>query len=97
MVEGEGRPPDEGITRRDALKRGAALAGAIAWATPVVQLVGIRPAMAHSPSPEFCHVHLTPTICLEFDQEVCACIDACEGDENCELNCLVGATIRGTC
>lgn len=36
----------EGLTRRELLKRGAALGGALAWATPAVQLVGMSRAMA---------------------------------------------------
>jgi len=39
-----------GLTRREALKRGAVVAGAL-WAVPVVQAVGIRPAYATQPSP----------------------------------------------
>src|SRR5688572_14686110 len=30
------------ITRRQALKRGAILGGALAWATPVVQVIGMK-------------------------------------------------------
>lgn len=40
-----------GLSRRDFLKRGAALGGAVVWATPVVQIVGMRPALAQDPSP----------------------------------------------
>jgi len=43
-----------GITRRQALKRGLAVGAALAWATPVVQAVGIRPAYAKAPS-SGCH------------------------------------------
>jgi hypothetical protein len=39
----------KGLTRREALKRGLAI-GAVAWAVPVVQAVGIRPAYAKAPS-----------------------------------------------
>lgn len=39
------------ISRRDFLKRGAALGGAIAWATPVVQTIGMRSALAQTASP----------------------------------------------
>ena len=39
------------ITRRDALRRGALLGGALTWSVPVVQLVGMKPAMAQVPSP----------------------------------------------
>lgn len=39
-----------GITRRDMLKKGT-LVGAVVWATPVIQTVGISRAMAAEPSP----------------------------------------------
>ena len=41
----------QGITRRDLLKRGAALGGAVVWATPVVQTLGMGRAFAQVPSP----------------------------------------------
>lgn len=41
----------EGISRREALKRGLKLTGAVIWATPVVQAVGMRPALAQTVSP----------------------------------------------
>ena len=43
--------PGEGITRREALKQGAKLTGAILWVTPVVQSVGMSPAFAQVTSP----------------------------------------------
>lgn len=39
------------ITRRDALKRGAVIGGALVWATPVVQAVGMGRAFARETSP----------------------------------------------
>jgi hypothetical protein len=44
------QPTSQGLTRRELLKRGAALGGALAWATPAVQLIGMNPAMAQVPS-----------------------------------------------
>lgn len=41
---------DTELSRRSFLKRGAVLGGAVAWATPVIQAVGMRPAMAAGPS-----------------------------------------------
>ena len=38
-----------GLTRRELLKRGAAVGGAL-WAVPVVQMIGMNPAMAAIPS-----------------------------------------------
>lgn len=38
------------ISRRDALKRGAAIGGTVLWATPIVQTVGMGRAMAQEPS-----------------------------------------------
>lgn len=40
-----------GLTRRDILKRGAAFGGALMWATPVVQVMGMSPAHARPVSP----------------------------------------------
>ena len=44
--------PETGITRRELLKRGAVLGGALVWATPVVQTIGMRAAFAQSTSPD---------------------------------------------
>ena len=43
---------ESGLTRREILKRGAVLGGALVWGTPVVQVIGMRPAMAQSTSPD---------------------------------------------
>lgn len=40
-----------GLTRRDILKRGAVFGGALVWATPIVQVVGMSPAHARPVSP----------------------------------------------
>ena len=40
-----------GISRRDAIKKGAIVGGAVVWATPVIQAIGITPAGAQIPSP----------------------------------------------
>ena len=43
---------EEGLTRREALKKGAILGGvAMAWTTPAVQIVGMSPALAATTSP----------------------------------------------
>ena len=42
---------EQGISRRDLLKRGAALGGAVVWATPVVQTLGMGRAYAQTTSP----------------------------------------------
>lgn len=47
MAENE----SQGISRRDLLKRGAALGGAVVWATPVVQTLGMGRAFANTASP----------------------------------------------
>jgi hypothetical protein len=56
---GENQSTTNGLTRRELLKRGAVLGGALAWATPAVQLIGMTPAMATHVS-ERC-------ICAKFD------------------------------
>ncbi|HVR33107.1 MAG TPA: hypothetical protein VMS74_10430 [Acidimicrobiia bacterium] len=40
-----------GLTRREMLKRGAIFGGAVIWATPVVQTVGMNRALAQEASP----------------------------------------------
>lgn len=40
----------QNLTRREALKRGAMTVGALTWATPAMQVVGISPAYAQEPS-----------------------------------------------
>lgn len=40
----------QSTTRRQALKRGAAVAGAAVWVTPVVQALRMSPASAARPS-----------------------------------------------
>ena len=41
---------DQGISRRDLLKRSAALGGAVVWVTPLVQIVGMGRAFAQTAS-----------------------------------------------
>jgi hypothetical protein len=41
----------QGIGRREALKRGAALGGAVVWATPVVQSISMSKAFGQAASP----------------------------------------------
>jgi hypothetical protein len=48
-----GTQESEGLTRRETLKRGLKL-GAVLWVTPVVQVVGMRPAFAQTVSPDPC-------------------------------------------
>ena len=42
---------DQGISRREALKTGAKIAGALVWATPAVQAIGMSAAHAQETSP----------------------------------------------
>lgn len=49
------------MTRRDLLKRGAAIGGAVLWATPVVQVVGMGRAYAKEVSPN------CSRFCLKWD------------------------------
>lgn len=46
IAVGENQSNTQNLTRRELLKRGAILGGALAWATPAVQLIGMTPAMA---------------------------------------------------
>jgi hypothetical protein len=47
-----GEENSQGITRRDLLRRGAVLGGAVVWTTPVVQTLGMGRAFAQTASPE---------------------------------------------
>lgn len=83
-----------GITRRQALKKGALLGGALAWATPVVQVIGMQPALAQpvSPTCTFC----IDSTCFTLPPDLCDCVVDCidEGGDflTCLERCLVGLT-----
>lgn len=47
-------PDGVGLTRRETLKRGLKLTGAVLWVTPVVQTVGMSQALAQTTSPVPC-------------------------------------------
>ena len=46
-----GEEQGQGITRRDLLRKGAVLGGAVVWTTPVVQTLGMGRAFASTASP----------------------------------------------
>lgn len=46
-----GEEASQGITRRDLLRRGAVLGGAVVWTTPMVQTLGMGRAFAQTASP----------------------------------------------
>lgn len=46
-----GEGASQGITRRDLLRRGAVLGGAVVWTTPMVQTLGMGRAFAQTASP----------------------------------------------
>jgi hypothetical protein len=73
---------ETGLTRREALKRGALIAGA-AWAIPVVQAVGLRPAYAQTTSVE-CHHY-----CIRWIEG--SGWHKIPGGDNNVLDCPVGA------
>ena len=52
MEERVGEEQGQGITRRDLLRKGAVLGGAVVWTTPVVQTLGMGRAFAQTASPE---------------------------------------------
>ena len=96
MVDGpEGpNPLDEqagGVTRREALKRGALLGGALVWATPAVQVIGMKPAFAQSVSAP-CQFELFPVpqtsppspaiACFTYQQSVCDCVEEAEANND---------------
>lgn len=91
-------PPDQsphGLTRREALKKGALLGGALIWTTPAVQAIGILPAQAQEVSP-VCEIRITfgpLEICIKTTPDVCACIAECGPNPtaDCVAACLDGA------
>jgi hypothetical protein len=46
-----GEEVNQGLTRRDLLRRGVVLGGAVIWTTPVVQTLGMGRAFAQTASP----------------------------------------------
>lgn len=50
-TKGHGDQRSSGISRRDLLRRGAALGGAVLWVTPAMQTVGMSRALAQETSP----------------------------------------------
>lgn len=94
-------PADElphGLTRREALKKGALLGGALVWTTPAVQAIGIMPAHAQEVSP-FCEVRISfgaTEMCLRTTPDVCACIANCGPTPTgeCVAACLSGADLE---
>ena len=59
-----GRP---GISRRDALKRGAVAGGAVLWVSPIVQNIGISKAWATHTSPHLADIKDISFIAFLFD------------------------------
>lgn len=47
-----------GLSRREALRRGAILGGALVWSAPAIQTIGMRGAYAVTPAPGPCPSHL---------------------------------------
>ena len=46
-----GASGDRGLSRREALQKGAKVGGAVLWVTPLVQSLSLSPAAAQQPSP----------------------------------------------
>lgn len=76
-----------GLTRRETLKRGAIFGGALVWATPVVQMVGMRPAFAQETSPA-----CDPTTCVVIGNTVLICEPTTPADVACFCCCILGIT-----
>lgn len=72
------------ISRRDALRRGAVLGGALVWAAPTVQSIGMRGAFAQVGTFETCICESTDRLAqltVEYQPESCttATSDPCAG------------------
>jgi hypothetical protein len=95
--------PRPGLTRREALKKGAVLGGALVWTTPLVQAIGMRPAQAQEVSP-VCQVLVTPIpggdpICLLFPAALCECLADCGPNPTaaCVAACFAAHDPIGPC
>ena len=106
MAEDNQSPPTEptsGITRREALRRGALLGGALAWATPVVQVMGMKPAFAQTASPG-CQLRLSfnpgdTVFCVNGPDELCECIVSKDPDTGGEallalIQCIIELNLQ---
>jgi hypothetical protein len=76
-----------GLTRREILKRGAVFGGALVWATPVVQTVGMRAASAQEASPA-CNVWYAVKLERIDDSTDWRCIDIYNQSANPPGECL---------
>jgi hypothetical protein len=52
MTQGDDAALPAGLSRREALKRGAVVAGGVVWTAPVIQVLGLTEAQAAVPSGE---------------------------------------------
>lgn len=75
------------VSRRDFLKRGALLGGALVWTTPVVQAVGMTPALAQVASPA-CNVWYAVKIQRVGTTTDWECVDISDQDEPSGNQCL---------
>ncbi|HDL48403.1 MAG TPA: hypothetical protein ENH33_00370 [Actinobacteria bacterium] len=71
----------QGLTRRQMLKRGAVFGGALVWAVPVVQTIGMTPALAETTSPPVggCQTHYA----IRVDRSGCTDIAGRKPGEGC--------------
>lgn len=65
-----------GMSRRDLLRRSAVVGGALLWAAPAIQTVGMKAAAAYGPSPGLC----AACYCYDLDQN--GIVTANEGNFN---------------
>src|SRR5688500_4848825 len=85
-MDNEEVEPQTGITRRDALRRGALLGGALTWSVPVGQLVGMRPALAQAPSPA-CESTTCATVIVGGEERILRCTPSTPEDHACFCCC----------
>ena len=80
---------ESGLTRREILKRGAVLGGALVWGTPVVQVIGMRPAMAQSTSDTCPNLYCVKAEWDETTQTLGSFTACSAGHNRGKGNCLV--------
>jgi hypothetical protein len=54
----------QGLTRREVLKKGAVLGGTVLWVAPMVQAIGMSPALAQTPSETSCCLKIQTPITI---------------------------------
>ena len=93
------KPSAGGLSRREAIKKGAIVGGTVLWVTPLVQSVGMSPASAQTPSPGGGGCSCAGTESFDVKATLSGLVNATVGpiqnfpeDDGCLANLAVSAT-----